>query len=313
MAAHMSGLRRGLLAGAAGTTALNAATYLDMAVRGRPPSETPRRSIETITDRLHLGIAGRGAQRDHRLEGLSALAGIATGVSIGGVFGWLHAHRVRFGPFGSVVIGGSAMLATDASMVRLGISDPRDWTTADWLSDALPHLAYGIATQASLTATQRPGTARSARPVTIGRAVLAGLATGGRASSGLAALALARPRHTSGAATGRRQATMAVMALFAGTEAVLDKQSTTPPRTEPVGLLSRAAAAVTVGAGLARRTEEDPVLPAAVAALAALAGAATGVWWRTVRADALGLGPLQAALIEDAVVVALAATAAFRA
>lgn len=31
----------GLAAGAAGTTALNAVTYLDMALRGRPASTTP--------------------------------------------------------------------------------------------------------------------------------------------------------------------------------------------------------------------------------------------------------------------------------
>ena len=34
-------LLAGIAAGAAGTTALNATTYLDMALRGRPASRTP--------------------------------------------------------------------------------------------------------------------------------------------------------------------------------------------------------------------------------------------------------------------------------
>jgi hypothetical protein len=37
----MNTLARGLLAGAAGTLALNVTTYLDMAVRGRPASQAP--------------------------------------------------------------------------------------------------------------------------------------------------------------------------------------------------------------------------------------------------------------------------------
>jgi hypothetical protein len=35
------GVLRGAAAGAAGTTALNAVTYLDMVVRGRPASDAP--------------------------------------------------------------------------------------------------------------------------------------------------------------------------------------------------------------------------------------------------------------------------------
>jgi hypothetical protein len=42
------------------------------------------------------------------------------------------------------------MAATDTSMVKLGLTDPSSWSAADWLSDALPHLAYGIAAEATL-------------------------------------------------------------------------------------------------------------------------------------------------------------------
>ena len=33
-------------------------------------------------------------------------------------------------------------------MAALGVSDPRTWTLMDWLSDGVPHLAYGLATAA---------------------------------------------------------------------------------------------------------------------------------------------------------------------
>jgi hypothetical protein len=44
----------GAAAGALGTTALNAATYLDMLVRGRPASETPAELVK----RIERAIAG---------------------------------------------------------------------------------------------------------------------------------------------------------------------------------------------------------------------------------------------------------------
>ena len=35
------------------------------------------------------------------------------------------------------------MAATDAGNVALGLTDPREWSASDWLSDLVPHLAYG--------------------------------------------------------------------------------------------------------------------------------------------------------------------------
>jgi hypothetical protein len=44
------------------------------------------------------------------------------------------------------------MAATDGSMAGLGVSDPRTWSAGAWLSDAVPHLAYGAVTSATLRA-----------------------------------------------------------------------------------------------------------------------------------------------------------------
>jgi hypothetical protein len=43
------------------------------------------------------------------------------------------------------------------SMAWLGVSDPRTWTAGDWVGDAVPHLAYGAVTWATLDAPDRAG------------------------------------------------------------------------------------------------------------------------------------------------------------
>jgi hypothetical protein len=143
----------GAVAGAAGTTALNAATYADMAWRGRPASTAPERTVQTIAEQTGHPVPGNGDQRDNRLTGLGALSGIATGVGIGAAAGLLKAAGLRLpGGLAAVALGGAAMAASDGSMAALGVSDPRRWSRQDWLADALPHLAYGAVTLWTLRA-----------------------------------------------------------------------------------------------------------------------------------------------------------------
>jgi hypothetical protein len=149
----LSALVKGLLAGAAGTTALNAATYLDMSVRARPASSMPEQAVDKIAEGAGHPIGGAGEEKQNRLTGLGSLSGIATGVSVGAVAGVLR-PVLRLLPPGipALLLGGGAMAATDTSMAKLGLTDPSSWSTTDWLSDLLPHLAYGIATEATLRA-----------------------------------------------------------------------------------------------------------------------------------------------------------------
>ncbi|MEU6465766.1 hypothetical protein [Streptomyces sp. NPDC046976] len=51
--------------------------------------------------------------------------------------------------------GALAMVLTDVPIAGLGISDPRTWSPADWTSDALPHLAYGLVTYGLISAAHR--------------------------------------------------------------------------------------------------------------------------------------------------------------
>ena len=100
----------GAAAGAAGTVALNIATYVDMAVRGRASSSIPAQLIGVITDRLGVTLAAGESDRakqqaQHRRSGL-----------------------------GDVPIGLS------------GVSDPASWAPADWAADLIPHCIYGLVT-----------------------------------------------------------------------------------------------------------------------------------------------------------------------
>ena len=150
------GILAGAAAGAAGTTALDAATYLDMTIRGRGTSDTPQRSVEALADKANVAVPGEGQTRDNRLTGLGSLSGMVTGVGLGAVFGVLR--RLGLRPptlIGGTLVGLAAMAATDSSMASLGVSDPRTWSAADWLADLLPHLAYGLVTYATLQALQR--------------------------------------------------------------------------------------------------------------------------------------------------------------
>lgn len=149
----ISALGKGALAGAAGTTALNALTYLDMSVRARPASELPQQAVEKIADRAEHPVPGSGEQKQNRLTGLGSLSGIATGVGIGAVAGLLGPVLRRLPlPLSSALLGAGAMAATDTSMARLGLTDPRSWSSMDWASDAVPHLGYGLVTVVALRA-----------------------------------------------------------------------------------------------------------------------------------------------------------------
>jgi len=147
-------VRAGLLgaaAGAAGTTALNAVTYLDMAVRGRPTSSTPEDTVEALSARVHLPIPGEGKVRANRVQGLGPLAGLVAGVGIGGLLG--AARGAGWRPTlltGSTVATMGALIGTNGPMTALGVTDPRTWPASAWAADIVPHLAYGVVTAAVL-------------------------------------------------------------------------------------------------------------------------------------------------------------------
>lgn len=118
------GVVSGAVAGAAGSTALNAATHLDMIIRGRPASSTPEETVEAIDDRTPGSIPGEDDSRSNRVSGLGALTGL------------------------------TVMAVTDGATAKLGVSDLRRLAAADWVADLVPHLTYGAVTWSVLQALQ---------------------------------------------------------------------------------------------------------------------------------------------------------------
>jgi hypothetical protein len=151
MTSILSGALRGAAAGAAGVTALNAVTYLDMVYRGRPASDTPQQLVERVAADVGVGVPGSGEERENRLQGLGPLAGVLTGVAVGAVAGTLRAAGVRLpAAVAAPLVGLTAMAGADGPLAATGLSDPRTWAAADWAADLLPHLAYGAVVEAVL-------------------------------------------------------------------------------------------------------------------------------------------------------------------
>jgi hypothetical protein len=142
---------QGAVAGAAGTTALNLLTYLDMTLRGRPASSTPEQTVERISSAVGLEVPGDADTRTNRVQGLGAVMGLATGVLVGAALGAVDdasngaLHRLPVGLLGTGVAT-AALVGANGPMAFLGISDPRTWTASDWASDLVPHLGYGLVT-----------------------------------------------------------------------------------------------------------------------------------------------------------------------
>ena len=189
-------LLRGAAAGAAGTTALNAVTYLDMAVRARPASSTPQQSVEVMAQKLGHPVPGEGERHENRLAGLGPLNGIAVGVGIGAVAGLLRPVLARLSlPVGATVIGAAALAAANIPMKRLGVSDPATWSAADWVSDVVPHAAFGLVTHATLRAVS-PSSAVAVAAAAAGKAATAAPARTVTAASRKALTAASRKAFT---------------------------------------------------------------------------------------------------------------------
>lgn len=146
-------LAAGAAAGAAGTTALNTLTYLDMVWRARPASSTPEATVEKLADVTGVKIPGTEEERTNRLAGLGPLTGLVVGAGVGAVLGFAREAGYRPGLLGSsLAAAAGALIGSNGPMTVLGITDPRTWSPVDWASDIIPHLAYGIVTGAALHA-----------------------------------------------------------------------------------------------------------------------------------------------------------------
>jgi hypothetical protein len=145
-------LRNGVIAGAAGTVALNAITYLDMAVSARPPSPLLEKAVDTLAERAGVDLGDERAA-EHRKQGLGPLLGMVIGLAVGVAYGVLRERVARVPvPVAALGVGLAASAASNLPMAATGVTDPRQWSLSGWVSDLIPHLGYGLATAATYEA-----------------------------------------------------------------------------------------------------------------------------------------------------------------
>jgi hypothetical protein len=145
-------LLMGMVAGAVGTTMLNIATYLDMAMRGRPPSEVPEKVVDEVTNKLDFSLEqeGGGETADNRRSALGAPHGFSFRSVWGSIYGLVHPAIRRISPAArSAGLGVAVMAGNDVPAIAVGATKPSEWGISGWVSDLTPHMIYGIATVAS--------------------------------------------------------------------------------------------------------------------------------------------------------------------
>jgi uncharacterized membrane protein len=324
----MKEFTRGALAGAAGTTALNAVGFADMTLR--PPGQQ-----RPGTGR---GAAGHARRRHRSRQRCSTPepAGRPRRAC------WHRNRRWSRRPCGPVAgRGAQAGAAGRPGRHRwLGVSDPRTWDAASWLSDIVPHLAFGAVVYAALPPgqaaappkvpsaagseeSQAGGTARGpagpgqvapaepASPATpaasvsrvLEQAAVLGAATGMRSTVALAALVFRRSDGLP--AVLRHPAARRIAATADGAELVVDKLPGTPSRLNPPGLTGRLISASLAGAVLARSEHRGSIPSMLTASVAALAAAK--ICHDARAALARRLPDPVVAVAEDALAIGLAA------
>ncbi|GAC1614084.1 MAG: hypothetical protein NVS4B5_02220 [Vulcanimicrobiaceae bacterium] len=140
----------GLLAGAAGTAALDLFSYGDMAVRGRAASELPGTVVSKLAERAHFtsfALATDDTAKNRR-GALGAIAGYGVGLGSGVAYAAIRPHVRAWLPWpvAGVVLGLATLVASEGSATALGATDWRTWSASEWFADIVPRTIYGLTT-----------------------------------------------------------------------------------------------------------------------------------------------------------------------
>lgn len=150
----------GASAGALGTVALNIVTYADMVLRARPASTVPARTAGRLAERADIDLAPDQQDGEdtvqNRTQGLGALLGFLTGLGVGAGYGLLRSYVSLSKPVASLALGAAAMAGSDVPATVVGATNPKKWGAESWVSDIVPHLAYGIVTAVAYDTLSTP-------------------------------------------------------------------------------------------------------------------------------------------------------------
>jgi hypothetical protein len=139
---------RGMLAGAAGIVVLDAYTYGDMLLRGRPASVVPSAVAKIVAQKLGVeSLASDDAPNaDNRRSGAGALFGYGVGIGAGAGYAALRPAFEAWMPWpiAGVLLGASTLVASEGGATALGATDWSTWSLADWVSDIVPRTLYGL-------------------------------------------------------------------------------------------------------------------------------------------------------------------------
>jgi hypothetical protein len=141
-------LFKGLVAGAAGTLALDLVSYGDMLLRGRPASTLP----STVVQKLASGLGVRALASDggdaskNRRSAAGAILGYGVGLGSGIGYALLRPAVREWlpWPIAGVIVGAATLVVSEGSATWLGATDWSTWSIADWISDIVPRTIYGL-------------------------------------------------------------------------------------------------------------------------------------------------------------------------
>ncbi len=138
----------GLLAGAAGTAALDMVSYADMLGRGRAASDLPATVVAKLADRIGLVSLATGADETtrNRRSAIGSLLGYGVGIGAGVAYAAVR-PSVRAWlpwPIAGAILGAATLVASEGSATALGATDWRTWTATEWIADVVPRTAYGL-------------------------------------------------------------------------------------------------------------------------------------------------------------------------
>jgi hypothetical protein len=108
---------------------------------------------------------GPDERATNRRSGLGPLLGYGGAIATALIFGAAAQNRPIPASVAAPVLTIGALVAADAPITALRITDPRTWSRTDWIADIVPHLAYGVVTAGvwhRLTSAHRRGRRRFA-------------------------------------------------------------------------------------------------------------------------------------------------------